>query len=157
MPVLTAYGALSADWEAHHRADNYYLPGSAYDPDPTLPLNGGHVQDRYVEVFRFGGRVLFYTMYLRPSTGEQEALFFTAAETPPDATIVWQRDLQRCKQIQFQSATLAKVVGEQDRDGGVEVEFSTTANGGDFYSPNDVQNVSLVNMFHASPDDASGC
>ncbi|MCP1413692.1 hypothetical protein [Paenarthrobacter sp. A20] len=83
--MLTKYGALSADWEANHRADNYYSPGSAYDPDPALPLNGGHVRDKYVSVFRFGVRVLLYDMNLTPGTNEQEALFFSNVELPPDA------------------------------------------------------------------------
>lgn len=157
LPVLTKYGALSADWEANHRADNHYLPGSAYDPDPALPLNGGHVRDKYVSVYRFGDRVLLYEINLKPGTSEQEALLFSSIELPSDARIVWQRELPGCKQIQFQSETLRRIVGDQVPDGGVQVEFSAIDSGGSFFSPSDIQYVRFGPFFHASADDALGC
>jgi hypothetical protein len=156
--TLTAFGALDAAWETHHRADPDFLPGSAYDVSPDLPPIGQHAGARYTQVEHIGGRVLVYDMTEYPGTDSQKATEAAIKELPEDAKLVWSQQKDTCMQLQYQSKTLAQVLGPLDPDGGVLVELTTFDNArGYFYSPTSVGKAIFANLFDATPDTSGGC
>jgi hypothetical protein len=129
---LTGFGATEAAWKAHHRADDRFTSGSAYDPDPSLARNGDQRNnDRYYDVQPFGGHITDYETRFPSGTGIAEAKqSVLASEFPQDARITSFKRRSSCAQMVVKSATL----GTQ---GPAFVELSSGA-GGDQYDPTDV-------------------
>ena len=117
-PALTGFGATLAKWKAAHRLDVSVPARNAY-----LPRLDG--EDTWQVVTTAGGRVTSYTLNVAPSS-------LSAAETrarqelPADTRLLWARTVPgTCTQEQFESATLAAVLG----DGQVNVEFDNALSG----------------------------
>ena len=117
-PALTGLGATLAQWKAAHRLDVSVPARNAY-----LPRLDG--EDTWQVVTTAGGRVTSYTLNVAPSS-------LSAAETrarqelPADTRLLWARTVPgTCTQEQFESATLAAVLG----DGQVNVEFDNAVSG----------------------------
>jgi hypothetical protein len=98
-PALTGFGATLAQWKATHRLDVSVPARNAYLPH----LDG---EDTWQVVTVAGGRVNSYTLNMPPSSPGVPG--------------------QDCSQEQFESATLAAVLG----DGQVNVEFLNGSTGG---------------------------
>jgi hypothetical protein len=119
-PALTGFGATLAQWKAAHRLDVSVPARNAY-----LPHVDGSGEDTWQVVTTASGRVTSYTLNVAPSS-------LSAAETrarqelPADTRLLWARTVPgTCTQEQFESATLAAVLG----DGQVNVEFDNAVSG----------------------------
>ena len=117
-PALTGFGATLAQWKAAHRLDVSVPARSAYLPH----LDG---EDTWQVVTVAGGRVNSYTLNVPPSS-LSSAETRARQELPPDTRVLWTRTVPgKCSQEQFESATLAAVLG----DGQVNVEFDNASSG----------------------------
>lgn len=119
-PALTGFGATLAQWKAAHRLDVSVPARNAY-----LPHVDGSGEDTWQVVTMASGRVTSYTLNVAPGS-------LSAAETrarqelPADTRLLWARTVPgTCTQEQFESATLAAVLG----DGQVNVEFDNAVSG----------------------------
>ncbi len=126
IPVtLTGYGALTADWAAHHQADASRVAGTAF-----LPRNPDG-SDRYAGVeYDKLGRVWMYSMFW----GERGVSMVTAkaaifSDNPTDARIIYDQRKDTCEQFEIASDTLGRVADGDGISGGVLFELSTTING----------------------------
>ena len=117
-PAVTGFGATLAQWKAAHRLDVSVPARSAYLPH----LDG---EDTWQVVTVAGGRVNSYTLNVPPSS-LSSAETRARQELPPDTRVLWTRTVPgKCSQEQFESATLAAVLG----DGQVNVEFDNASSG----------------------------
>lgn len=108
--TLTGYGATVAAWDAHHTPDTAYPPGLVFDPDPSLPRDGGREGARYVAVAPIGGRITDYTVNF-PATGNATAVERALlAEFAPDAYVLWDQDMPGCVMAEVVSATVHRVL-----------------------------------------------
>lgn len=157
--AIIGFGAVDSVWEAHHRADPDFAPGSVYDADPALPQINGHTGAHYVAVMHQNGRVLGYTLNFPSHTGIAEAKTAAVAELPADAQLVWFQTLGTCAQEQLRSATLGHALGGDDPQGGVFVEFDSDAatNGNPSYSPNNVTEAIFLAGWNPTVADAPSC
>jgi hypothetical protein len=125
-PALTGFGATLAQWNAAHRLDVSVADRNAY-----LPHLGG--ADTWQLVTVANGRVASYTLNVAPSS-LNSAETRARQELPPGTRVLWTRTApgkpgvpgQDCSQEQFESTTLAAVLG----DGQVNVEFLNSSTGG---------------------------
>lgn len=115
--VLTRFGALVADWKAHHVADPHYAAGRAYNPDPQLPGYLG--SDRYSGVQVSNGRVTWYRINLRDPVPLATAQQLALAELPDDARMLWTSRADGCAFTGLRSTALAATL---QGDGYVLVE-----------------------------------
>jgi hypothetical protein len=148
--TLTGYGATIAAWNAHHTADTYYDPGSAYDPDLALPRNAGRVWDKYVAVQPLGGRVTDYTVHLVPMSLANAQAILTA-EFPADTRVLWTQHLSGCTQVEYTSPTLHTALGNTDT-GDALVEYSNTDSSSAL-----VTEAMVSDMPGAQPDPSATC
>jgi hypothetical protein len=90
-----------------------------------LPHIDGNGEDTWQIVTTTGGRVTSYTLNVAPSSlNAAEAR--ARQEMPADTRVLWTRTVPpTCAQEQFESATLAAVLG----DGQVNVEFDNASTG----------------------------
>jgi len=115
-PALTGFGATLAQWNAAHTLDASVPAGNAYLPRVVGDTDG---TDTWQVVMAPSGRVNSYTLNLAPTT-LRAAEARVRQELPPDARLLWKHTFgNTCAQEQFESATLAAVLG----DGQVNVEL----------------------------------
>lgn len=140
---VTGFGATVADWDAHHEADSRFVPGSAYDPDPSLARGGDQRYNaRYYAVGHDGGRIFNYEMRFPPGTDIQQAKrSVLASEFPSDAKIAWFKRLDTCAQMLVRSRKVARALGGTRI--AALVEFSS-GEAGDSYDPSDVWDAILI-------------
>jgi hypothetical protein len=114
--TLTGFGATLTQWKAAHRLDLSVPARDAYLPRVAGDADGS---DTWQAVMVVGGRVNSYTLNLAP-TSLRAAEARARRELPSDARVLWRHTFGgTCAQEQFQSASLAAVLG----DGQVNVEF----------------------------------
>ncbi len=167
-PTLTGYGALLADWNAHHTPDTRYDANSVYNPDPSLGSDTEH-DAKYYTVNTQAGRVLNYQMRL-PNNGKQTtAQAEVMQEFPSDATVLWQKAqtadaTSACYQMEVKSAVLGTALSDKaigDATGVVFVEFSTdtpqTASANSVYDTANVNLAILQLGSYQTAADAPGC
>jgi len=123
---LTGIGATDAAWERTHRPDDRYDAGAAYNPGfvPTAD----RANDQYYAVDHLGGRIGMFSERMPPNAGVEEAMAqVQGADLPPDAKTVWSSVMGTCRQVQYQSATMATFSGEPH--GGAVVSFYSAVDG----------------------------
>jgi hypothetical protein len=147
---LTGFGASKAAWNAHHRADDRFDPGSAYDPTPSLARGDQRHNDRYYNVQAQAGKITSYEMRFPPSTGIKEAKRSILAEFPSDANIGWFKRRSSCAQMWVGSAQIERT----NTIDGALVTFSS-GEAGDQYDPNDVWSAILFGASY--PASGLGC
>ena len=108
--ALTGYGATSAAWSSHHRADpnhaDFFLPA----------LNDG--EDRYTSVMCTpAGRVIAYHLNFQPLITVAAARQAFRSELPPDAVLVYDTVDAGCEHIQYRSVSLAHGFADSDPAG----------------------------------------
>jgi len=115
LPTLgvTGFGAATADWNAHHVADDDFQPGSVYDRDPALPTINGHEGARYVTVSSDAGHVTSYTLNFPPGTALAEAKAAALQELPADVIVRWYVVRDDCAQADVTSVTLGRALADQ--------------------------------------------
>ncbi len=134
---LPGIGTTDAAWNAKHKADSRFTPGSAYDPDPNL-VSG---KARYVVVIHQNGRIFGFQLNLPPGTDENGAVTRALQELPADTTIDHGTDkaFPTCKLLFAHSATLDSVLGNND-DVVLMIETGPT----EAYTPSSISDVSFV-------------
>jgi hypothetical protein len=162
VPSLTGFGATLADWNAHHRADHEFAPGSVYDGDPNIPQINGHTGARYVTVQVTAGRVLNYQRNFPAHTRTAGGIVLARQELPVDAVVMWQQQKDTCYQLGYRSAVLGQALADPrigDPAGTVMVELSSNpdSNGMEVYVSNDVAYALLMMDQSATVADAPGC
>lgn len=143
--TLTGFGATVAAWNGAHTPDSDFDPGTAYNPDPTLPSMYGNEGARYVSVQTIGGRVTNYTENLGALTLANEESV-VGREFPADTRVLWSQELTGCTQVELVSATLHRVLGNTGT-GDVQVEYFGGSAG---YAM-------LANQADAKPDPTASC
>ena len=102
---LQALGAAPLDWASAHTAayTPFYNLGR-WDPDPRLPRYQRHEGAVYNRTITFADCAIesYYIQLARPEPA-RAALQRARRELPPDARLLWHRDLPRCAQYQFVS------------------------------------------------------
>ncbi len=151
-PELIGFGATPASWDANHQADDRFLAGSVYDPDPSLARGGDQ---------RFNGKyygvvhddpIISYEMRFPPGTGIEGAKqSVLSSEFPDDAKIVWFKRLDTCAQMIIRSKAVADAI-----DSAALIEFSSGA-GGDQYDPQDVWSAILMPIELTASTSGFGC
>ena len=160
--VLTAFGALDGDWNAHHTVDHDFgPPGIAYDADASLPRVNGFAGPRYYSVGHDGGRVLHYVMALRRGSTEVVAKELAARELPSDAQTMWFQVKDSCAQLELRSTVLATILGPvpvAPDQGEVFVQFLTTAaDGTASYDPGNITSATFLLGSYPTPASALSC
>ncbi|MCM3886136.1 hypothetical protein [Frankia sp. R82] len=160
---LPGIGATKADWNASHVMDTHgtTVPGCCFNPIPSLSKTAGENVDAYYTVNYAGNRVISYSMRFVPisiDTANARVL----AELPGDARTAWTRTLGTCRQSEFVSPTLARLLGPApvgDTTGGVFVEFdSDEHNGGQsVYDPAEVDTALLSLVSYPKASDGPEC
>jgi len=172
---LSGFGANRAPWDAAHVADTRFAAGSTYDADPRLG-ESERFDDAYYAVLHDQGRVSGYQQRFPRGTTVRKALAAVRQQDmPADATVVWQRELDTCYQVQFRSATLDKVFSVDpsglgkfkqkisgDPDGGhagplVELNSDEVTRGGNGYDRSDVVGAYVNILYASAPRYDSGC
>ncbi|HEY3810165.1 MAG TPA: hypothetical protein VGL49_01930, partial [Acidimicrobiales bacterium] len=158
---LTGFGATSAEWNAHHRADTTKAPGAAYLPYISGPSGLGG--DQYQRVRVTAGRVISYGITLPQGTSQAAAEQFLAVQLPSDAKLTNAFNGPAvgggsCLLLNYQSPTLGRVLGAApigDPRGTVGAELSTLAVGGSATSL-DRGNVNsgIIDLVAISPGDS---
>jgi hypothetical protein len=159
--VLHGYGALRADWNTSHTADNGFTANTAYDPTPGL-RNG--YTDKYAAVLWINGRALGYQMGFPDGTNIANAKASVIQEFPSDITVLWQRQnnsdpVNICYQMEVRSHTLGQVLRT---DGDIFLEFQTitasdTSSSVGYYASN-VNNATLrSNIDYKTASSVDGC
>lgn len=143
--TLTGYGATIEAWNRAHTPDTDLDPGTAYDPDPSLPQVYGNEGARYVSVQTIGGRVTNYTENLGALT-LANAESVVGREFPADTRVLWSQQLTGCTQVELVSPTLHRVLGNTGT-GDVQVEYFGGAAG---YAK-------LANQAGAKPNPMASC
>lgn len=139
---LTGFAATDAAWDANHRADDRFLEGSVYDPDPSLARGGDQRFDaRYYAVIHLDGRIFSYEMRFPPGTSANEAKKdVLTTEFPGDAKIAWFKRRDTCAQMLVRRKTIEQLTGDA-----ALVAFSSGA-AGDRYDARDVWNAILISV-----------
>lgn len=152
---LTGFGATNAAWEANHRADSTFDPGSAYNRATQFasPSEDPRFADEYYGVSHDGGRVTNYYMKFPANTTIAKARARVLQELP-DAKPRWFAVKGTCAQTSLGSKRLALAVpGSQ---GQVLVQFTSRV-AADHYSPSDISTAILMLSADASAAEAPGC
>jgi hypothetical protein len=161
MAVLHSYGALRADWNTSHTADNGFTANTAYDPTPGL---GNGYTDKYAAVLWINGRALGYQMGFSDGTNMTSAKASVMQELPSDVTVLWQHQnnsdpVNICYQMEVHSHTLGQVL---QASGDTFVEFQTitasdTSSSVGYYASN-VNNATLrSNTDYKAASSVGGC
>lgn len=127
---ITGFGATTAAWNRAHVQDPNAAPGTAYDPDTSLPKVNGHTAARYYAVEHEDGHVLGYEYRFHPvAISSAEALVLR--EFPSDARVVWFRAVgASCAQMLVRSAIVGRARSARkigDPEGTALIEFSSGA------------------------------
>jgi hypothetical protein len=122
-----------------------------------VPRVGNYPGTRYITVV-IGDRVISYQRnFADPGVPQSEALAEVKADLPGDARVVWQQAKDgNCLQVEYASATLAKMWPDIDAQGMVQVELHSLDMGG-AYDPAKVAYAFFGRHAAATPDDALGC
>jgi hypothetical protein len=161
VPSVTGFGALNADWEAHHTPASVCKAGACYNLDPNLPQVNGHIGTRYFGVDHANGRVTIYQMALSPKTPIASAKAQALQEFPSDAKAVWYQVMDTCSQMEVRSAILGSALGNPtvgDAAGYASVDFSTIApDGSSGYTASNINFIILTLGSYLTPSDSPGC
>jgi hypothetical protein len=105
---LPALGAAPLDWaSAHTPAYTPYYNLRRWDPDPHLPRYSHHEGAVYNRTITFlDCAIESYYIQLRAPMPAGAALQRARRDLPPDARLLWKRDLPRCALYQFVSDRL---------------------------------------------------
>jgi hypothetical protein len=112
---LTNFGAYIGTWQATHQA-NPQAPG-AY----VLGVAAGRVEIRCSAA----GFVIAEEIHLRDQTVTGLALRLALSEIPDDGRKIYDHTHHGCRALQYESATLARQLGADDRDGHVGFSFES--------------------------------
>jgi hypothetical protein len=126
-PSLTGFGATTASWDAHHKADPNFAAGSTYDPTPGL----GSPNDRYYSVNSQNSHITSYSERFAAGTSLASAKAQAMRELPSGAHVLWSATKDTCTQMGVTSARLDTALGANDKTwkkgDGVLVEFTSDA------------------------------
>lgn len=164
-PILTAFGALRTNWDAHHTADKRYADGSSYNPNPALSEDGSSsFDDQYYTINWIGGRAINYQMrflHQQPTAVTKTAVM---QEFPADTTVLWEQaetsdPTNACYAFEISSPTLARALNDS---GDVMVELFTEptpdSSYNSYYNPSNVTNALLDGFTeNKTAADFSGC
>jgi hypothetical protein len=157
---ITGFGATDAAWNRAHVADHSYAPGSAYDPDPSLPKANGRTADKYYGVIHESGHVLNYSYRFHAQPISQAKTLVLRTEFPKDIRVVWFRAVGgSCAQMLVRSASLAQTIGRRpigDTKGTALVEFSSGA-AEDHYNARSVNDALVMLSPLVTRSDAPDC
>jgi hypothetical protein len=109
VPRVTEYGAIRADWNAHHQDDPRDDIGTAYNGGAVI-YNGEYC-DQFIEVSDPDRRVQSFTEQFNRGTPLWPAQQAILAELPGDARLVLHHAWAGCYQEMFASQTLGRVLG----------------------------------------------
>jgi hypothetical protein len=156
---VTGFGALDADWNAHHTAatDPKLAPGCCYDLDPRLPDQPKY---RYVTVDHSQGRVLGYMMVLPEGTTVGQARTLAMAELPSDASVVFYLVKNTCAILEAKSATLVPIMKAPKIGGDGTVDFvlsSVDSQGNASYNPKGINNLVVSLGLGLANDTSNSC
>ncbi|ORT46894.1 hypothetical protein KBI5_22725 [Frankia sp. KB5] len=160
---LPGIGATRADWNASHVMDTHgtTVPGCCFNPTPALATGGEPNVDAYYVVNYDANRVISYSMRFVPAPiGTVNA--HVLAELPADTQMLWTRTLGTCRQSEFTSPTLARLLGPPpigDTTGSVFVEFDSDEHGGgqSIYDPARVDTALLSLDSYPKASDGPEC
>lgn len=154
--ALTGYAATLDAWEATHKPDPDFAPGTVYNPDPSLPKVNGHTGAKYTTVFPLGGRVTNYTVNFAP-TSLEGAQAIIAGELPPDAHILWTNRVGTCVQVEYGSATVHAALGNTEVGDALAEYSDVRPDGTSTPGPTRFNQVLLSNLPGAQPDPSASC
>jgi hypothetical protein len=154
---LTAFGAADGAWDAGHRVDTRFAPGSAYDPD--LSVGTPDHDDRYYAVMHNHGRIVGYSMRMPNRTPIVLAKQIVLREFPSDVQTRWFAVKDSCAQMAVRSLTLTNALAaSQGPVGDVLITLDTDTPQGPLYDPSNVNDAILLIVGSVpTPQDAPGC
>ena len=120
--TLIGIGALDGTWESHHKVDNNFSKGMAYDPTPGYGLDSDHT-DLFYSVDHTDGVVTGFAMNLPGGTTTLKIAYDLASkQLPSDSKLLWRGDKGTCYAAEYYSPLLNKFLGSK-ANGGVLFVF----------------------------------
>jgi len=110
---------------------------------PAPAFNSAHAAQPLLIRCSNAGKVIALQMDLVPAMTAANALAAARRQLPTDLKLVYDHTQATCRDLQFQSATLASVLGPDDPDGAVNVELDSTLQYGFRYRPDAVDTVAI--------------
>ena len=133
--TFVGFGASEQSWNRTHRRIG---ETNSYDPDETLPAVEIH-RGRYFAVEMVNGRVVGFAMAFHAATTMLQARSQIMLEFPPDTKVIQFKEEAQCAEMEVNSSSLARTLGNLDMEGQAYIHFMTA--NPDFtwsYNPSDV-------------------
>jgi hypothetical protein len=102
---------------------------------PAPDFNAGHAGSSPLLRCATDGKVIVIQLDILPPSATASALATARRQLPSDLTPVYDRTVANCRTLQFQSKTLARVLGSDDPDGVVNIELESALAAGFAYDP----------------------
>jgi hypothetical protein len=102
---------------------------------PAPDFNAGHAGSSPLLRCATDGKVIVIQLDISPPSATANALATAQRQLPSDLTPVYDRTAANCRNLQFQSKTLARVLGSDDPDGVVNIELESALATGFAYDP----------------------
>jgi hypothetical protein len=112
---LANFGAYVGTWQANHQ------------PDPSVPgaYRLGGAQGRIEIRCSAGGFVIAEEIFPRNQTVAGLALRLALSDIPGDARRIYDHTHRGCRTLQYESASLARQLGADDRDGHIGLSLES--------------------------------
>jgi hypothetical protein len=110
-PSITGFGATNEAWNSAHTEDTNYVHEAAYNPNPALPEQDGHLGDEYGGVEHQNGHVVGYEYHFASKSAEEAKQEILGEQFPHDATIYDDETLGTCEELLVKSPALVKALG----------------------------------------------
>jgi hypothetical protein len=153
-PDITGIRATDGTWNAHHTQHPVYNNGSVYNPDTSLPTINGNVGAVYTEVQHSGGRVVSYYLNLHP-VALPAAIDTATQEFPRDVHVLWQKKLDTCVKVEYQSNALAQALNSTGQQ--TVIFYDVAPDGSTAPNPSRFNQALFTQFDEGSPDPALGC
>jgi hypothetical protein len=148
---LTGFGATIGAWNATHERDPQYLSWG--------PVLGDGRRTYPIVRCSSDGRVIAIEKHIYPPVTATNALASARTELPPDVKLVYDLTQVQCRNLQYQSQTLAAEMGSDNPDGiaDIQLESPLPQVGADLtFHPDsvDTAHIDLLDALGVKPD---GC
>jgi hypothetical protein len=115
---------------------------------PAAEFNAGHQGTTPLIRCATDLKVIIYQLDISPGTTGDAALADAEKQLPSDLTPVYDKSGGTCRDLQFQSATLASLLGSDDPDGVVNIELESALAPNFTYNPTAVDTAVIHQQYN---------
>ena len=117
-------------------------------------FNAGHQGQALLVRCASDLKVIILQLDINPATDAANALAEAERQLPGDLTQVYDKSFPTCRQLQFKSATLKSLLGDDDPDGVVNIELETALAPGFRYDDRSVDTAVLHQQYNLGETEA---